>query len=250
MRLFELLIKEYEFPDIKSSETKSQDYYDYDDPDAFLTNRGNNNDADTPNLGHKRIKKDPKVQSLGTGYFSSVYSHEDTPHDVVKFSRHGIEDDNETDGFQAFMLALAFNKDAQSNIYFPKFRSIRKIEHKGNTSFIARMEKLVRLMDLNIDELEAVCTRMFTEERADLIMSQETHYDRVRSLSRTVGEAVKHQYKREDIIDEEFIKAARWLQDLAKRRKIDIDLHFENMMIRRTPYGPQLVLSDPLGLSD
>ena len=51
------------------------------------------------------------------------------------------------------------------------------------------------------------------------------------------------------IQDKKFLEAIEFLQETAKNANYEFDLHRENMMIRRTSVGVQLVLNDPLGFS-
>jgi len=47
------------------------------------------------------------------------------------------------------------------------------------------------------------------------------------------------------IINEDWLEAYNWVQSVAKKEGWYMDLHSENWMFRRTPYGPQLVIIDP-----
>jgi hypothetical protein len=50
-----------------------------------------------------------------------------------------------------------------------------------------------------------------------------------------------------EIEDDQFKQAVEFLRNAAEKSEFDPDLHYNNMMIRRTSVGPQLVINDPLG---
>ena len=116
MRLYELF--EHEFPQAKERNVKdAPDLYNYDHEDAWWD--------DEDERPEKNKAADHKIKNLGTGAFASAYQHKDNPYDVAK----GSKASKEPDGFRAFYDAIAKNKDAQSNPYFPRFRAMSK--YKG-----------------------------------------------------------------------------------------------------------------------
>lgn len=240
MRLFELL-NEYEMPPIKTVKREPTYFYDYSKEDYAM------DQAPDERSGTDRIKKDPKLKTLGAGYFSSVYAHDDNPHDVMKFPRKEASK-SDTDGFRIFISALAKDKEMQSNPYFPRFRMIRKFEHGDEHSYTARMERLFPLEDLEMEDLYSIVERIYDDELATYL------YDRAslphlfyKQLAKAVSNTVESKWHVENITDAHFAEATDWIHDLAEREGFYVDLHFNNMMVRRTPYGSQLVLSDPLG---
>jgi hypothetical protein len=240
MRLFELL-QEYEMPPVKTVSREPIYYYDYSKEDFAM------DQAPGERSGTDRIKKNPKVKTLGAGYFSSVYAHDDNPHDVMKFPRKEFNK-TDTDGFRVFISALAEDKEMQSNPYFPRFRMIRKFEKGDEHSYTARMERLFPLDSLETEDLYSIIERIYDDETAAYL------YDRAslphlyfKQVATIVSNTVEKGWHLEKVSDPLFTEAADWLYELGQKEGFYIDLHFNNMMVRRTPYGSQLVISDPLG---
>lgn len=242
MRLFELFLKEYEIPDVKTSKQEPIYYYDYSKED-FAVDK-----APGEKSGTDRIKKNPKVKTLGAGYFSSVYAHDDNPHDVMKFPRKEYNK-GDVDGFRIFMSALAADKEMQSNPYFPRFRMIRKFEKGKEHSYTARMERLFPLESLEVEDLYSILERIYSDEFAKEVLdrSNTPQLYFFKQVAKTVGHTVEKGWDLEKVTDPLFEQAADWIHELGLREGFYVDLHFNNMMVRRTPYGSQLVLSDPLG---
>ena len=174
----------------------------------------------------------------------------------------------EPDGFRAFYDALAKNKEAQSNPYFPRFRAMSKYKGQDDRkSYIARMEPLEKYQSLSSGEREALLNRLFSDHGKDVIKhyfaeehphhpnkylaDEELHEMNI--LAWAIREAVENDMwgdeLRWEIEDDQFKEAVAFLRDTAKSIGYDNDLHYNNLMIRRTSVGAQLVINDPFGMS-
>jgi len=251
------IIKEYEFPQAKERNVKdAPDIYNYDHEDAYWD--------DEDERPEKNKAQNPKTKNLGTGAFASAYRHKDNPFDVVK----GSKASKEPDGFRAFYDAIAKDKDAQSNPYFPRFRAMSKYKGQDDRkSYIARMEPLEKYQSLSLGEREALLNRLFSDHGKDVMkhyFAEEHPYNEHRWLDDEdlysmevlawgIREAIENDLwgdeLRWEIEDDQFKEAVEFLRNTAKEIGYDNDLHYNNLMIRRTSVGAQLVINDPFGMS-
>ena len=264
MRLHELV--EHTFPQIKTHQRRTPpDLYNYEDDDAIHA------DEDDPTEWNPHAEN-PDIKNLGTGAFASAYQHKDTPHDVTKGSKASYV----PDGFQALFTALSKDKEAQANPYFPRFRSINKFQgeveaghnpdQKKRSSYVLKVEKLEPYKKLSEKEREMLVNKIFNEHGEDVI----NHYweEETRNAQNPRGQPQRFPGEKfawairaclegdtwEDelrwtIEDKKFEQAIEFLQKAAEESGYRFDLHADNLMVRRTSVGVQLVLNDPLGFS-
>ncbi len=260
MKLYEI-IQEHEFPKAKThiKNVNVPDLYDYEHEDAYQ------DEGDEPPEKGNPHAKNPDIETLGTGVFATAYQHKDTPHDVTKASKAT----SVPDGFQALFTALSKDKEAQANPYFPRFRSINKFKHKysAKQSYVVKVETLEPYKNLSGKEREMLVNKLFDEHGEDVINhyweedTRDRHHPRGRpemaageKLAWAIRACVEGDEGWEDelrwtIEDKKFEQAIEFLQKAAKEYDYNLDLHRENIMIRRTSVGIQLVLNDPLGFS-
>ena len=198
----------------------------------------------------KKVKKPPvvpgdteKFKRLGSGYFSVVGVSDDSPQDVVKVNMYG----DLKDGYNAFVKALIDNERARNSVLFPRIRSVRELKTPEDEypRLLVRMERLEPLFNLGIEELRHMVARYTSAKVEDL----EYNNDKFDMINLFVDIIRGDSLVSAKVTDTKLKNAIQWLQEIAQEEKFFFDLHSENMMVRRTPYGPQLVLSDPLGLS-
>ena len=208
--------------------------------------------------------KPKDVKHAGEGSFANVWHNpQKTPHDIRKISTGA--DRHELDGFYFYMLALAKHSD-NTNPYFPRFRAIKIYTDRhgelgvgtGNrpTDYItysAQIEKLTTLSSLSKTEKRSILFRLFGDRQHrgknanNFIEKQLSNHQPYgykilgiirMSLSTNLG-IIKL------IVDEDFKNAIKFLKEIHEYESVEYDIHDDNIMIRRTPYGPQLVFSDP-----
>ena len=242
MRAHEILT-EHEFPEIevRKPRKKPVDIYDYDDVD-----RHNRNAASFGGeLEDEKPLKNPKAKRLGSGTFSSAYVNQDTPQDVTKGSQLA----KQPDGFQALFTALSKDEDAQDNPYFPRFRQIRTYsnKHEGDkqrTSYVVRVEKLEPFTNLSRAERNMLTDKIFTTKGQEEYVDDEGLAWGIYAAS--IG---RKSLTGIEIRDPDFLDAMIFLDEVVEKYEYGLDLHNENIMIRRTSVGPQIVLNDPLGFA-
>ena len=238
---------EYQFPEIKTRTLKRAP------PDHYfqgMTDSGK--DAYIPpdaQLTLPRVMRNKKVRHFGTGSFASTYGHRDNPHDIRKLStKQQVKD---YDGFWTFILALSKHKD-NDNPYFPRFRSITNYEGAHDQgSYSVQMERLYHIDSLKPREVETLISNIYgidNWKRLVLMISNDAVTLPNDSISKTFVNVIRntfHQTKYMDlIIDENMRNAVQFITSIPGGH---MDIHSANIMIRNTPYGKQLVFSDPKG---
>lgn len=178
---------------------------------------------------------------LGRGRFSKVMGMKKDPHMVQKktIMKVGNPHPTQEDGFTAYIDLLLAN-DLMDNIHFPKVYEDSKVTDKtGTERHKYTMERLVELSALSDEEIESIGTTHFHR----MVYSPE-------SIAEKIDEACQNNYGRKTFIKLESLRdACEIVQEIAEASRFRLDLHEGNVMARRTPYGLQLVISDPLGHS-
>jgi hypothetical protein len=202
-------------------------------------------------------KTQPK---LGGGYFGKVYDQPESELGIgtaKKISRFD-QDKPTLDGYYAYINRLMSLKDENDNPYLPQIYNANVVKPKrGAPYFELDMEKLSPWPDLSEDELLTIFSRALDVEvnsmgqfsqlvgrkgipPKDVIMN-----DLLRYLTKTLKDPNHKDIKGNSIKDPQLIEAINIIRYLEKTGYGE-DLHAGNIMVRRTKYGPQLVLTDPL----
>lgn len=187
------------------------------------------------NMAHA-AKRSP--DELGRGMYSKVTPSED-PHMVDKTSIRplGPAHRSKADGF-AFFVNILVENDLMDNIHFPKVYKSAKTTDSTNT----------HRHGFTIEKLEPI-DNLSDEEFNSLI---ETHMLRpcasTTVLADQLNDACNNAYGRKNYIRMESLRdACEILDEIDDVSDFRMDLHDGNIMVRRTPHGPQLVFSDPFG---
>lgn len=235
MRAYEIL-NEYEFPEIKARKPRTRI------PDR----------AKAPLQSSPSSRSDPNIERLGRGSFSTAYVHKDAPQDVTKGSRA----QNEPDGYEIFFRGLAADKNVQANPYFPRFRNINTFSSKDSTeagayggpvtSYMVKIERLWPLFHLSRSEEKMLLGKMFTRRAHD-------YFGKAMTIDSMIDNVITDMKKINDewVKDPHLLEALLFIRTLAAKYSYHVDLlTSNNIMIRRTSVGPQVVINDPLGWSD
>lgn len=177
---------------------------------------------------------------LGRGVFSKVTPDPTDPHMVRKQTKVpiGKQHKDKADGFNAYVKMIIDNH-LMDNIHFPKVYKVdNKTDQNGTQRHKYQIERLQEITSLSKEEFEALV---------------ETHLLRpvhnAEQLAERIDGACTSEYERNLYIRMESLKDAcetiDMLDDVSDFR---LDIHEGNLMVRRTPYGPQLVISDPFGM--
>jgi len=219
----------------------------------------------------KSIRGD--VSYVGGGSYAEVWANNQrTPQDVRKISKTSKR--HQIDGFYFFMMELE-KHDENSNPYFPRFRSIKIYTDEGpkhraskldSMTYSTQIERLTHLSKLSEDQIKAIVRRIFGVSRLDS-RAKDIIYN-IMQLNKTwdlallgLIEATRKglmgtsppsppnkelQWFVKQIQDQDFVQALQFIIDVKIKHGLHFDLHDDNIMVRQSPYGGQLVFSDPL----
>ena len=188
------------------------------------------------NVRHSRVSKD----ELGRGAFSKVTPDHNDPHLVKKtnITPLGKQHADKADGFEQF-VRLIDESGMNENIHFPRiYRATKVTDAQGTHRSSYSMEKLEPIKSLSFEDSKTLEQTHMTEGYSEDASLSDRLYDACRSPS-----ARERYVKMESL--KEACEALYEMDDVSDFR---LDIHKDNIMVRRTPYGVQLVFSNPFGL--
>lgn len=207
-------------------------------------------DSQDPDLTDE--ERNPKIRA---GYYSHVKPHPN-PHMINKIN---TAQDN---AYSLFIKFLTNNENAKDNIHFPRIHEIKKFTKNGNHSVIQYvMEKLhMTLYDYirdDLDNLEMLCNIYLKDSIAE-------KYTELKNDKKKLTLFLRQNYSIpvpfvQDILNPENIKLESFKEALyilkgflKQATKIGhrVDLHGNNLMVRLTNTGPQIVIIDPVSNND
>ena len=209
-----------------------------------------------------------RLQRIGQGYYSDVYSVKDNPHEVIKHSSAvtGVkafekEPDLYSDydeGFKYYAEAILADNSAAMNPYFPRIRAynINNKEHKYVIETLQPINSVIHWVDPEEDSEEFKHQISIVDSLGEQIFSNWeaiTHYRHnntgATKLLSTIIEYIGYvcggsHYG--SIKDANLIQAISLIREIkSKNRTLIVDIHKENLMFRMTRNGVQLVITDP-----
>lgn len=220
--------------------------YTFPEPKVKVISKERLPDLDRQSARDKNIKP-ISTDPLKQGYFSKVFHNPvRSPHDVRKISQlQHIED---IDGFYFYMRELYHHSD-NSNPYFPRFREITLYTIPGSgkqtskeIAYSVKMERLYHLDQLSEEETNALGTKIYGPSDRTYILT---------NIIDTVIQLIHDNAQtKSKVVDKHLIAATKFIMRVSKKHNLEIDIHDGNIMVRRTPYGPQLVITDPLSFQN
>ncbi len=217
---------------------------------------------------YKAMKKlhpqDTENMEIHGGGSARTYIDNDEPGTATRITRK-VEDVKQ-DSYFKYISAIAKSDRIQRNPFFPKIYGVQVLGDKqGNQMYKVEMERLLDFDTLSAEECVMLGERLFfnfagfakeyVARRKEVVPSQ--HRDKVSLKSKgtagfvllkamekccTYGESVATYIK-----DPKLKEAMIILRDLIKKDSdVSPDFHDGNIMVRRGPGGPQLVLTDPV----
>lgn len=246
--------------------------------------RDYNDETDHSLLGkiRNRIKNqpNPKLKTIGAGSYAHAFSQDNKP-EITKIGRTKRNQPT-LDGHMIYLDTIAKNDRMSSNPYFPRVYK-RKTYQDG--SYSLEMEKLERLQSLELEQILSIGENIFDYWPQDLdelfVDMQSTignyyndlrhKYDSIQGeegtdenkefykkkylvqlisqyITRRILKVTQKQEKTK-IKDAKLLQAIGLLRVIIRKyadRNINLDIHDQNLMARITPYGAQLVFTDPL----
>lgn len=199
---------------------------------------------------HHEYDEANKGKEGGRGVFSNVRADKKDPH-MMRKNHHGpvtvdMERNYIQDGYVGFINHLIENKLVGQYVNLPRVYDIKELTDKqGKKVFTYTIEKLLSHNDISEKELVQVIENTLDHVPPTLSDDYSSH-----GMNRWFGDelesAIFNNYRH--VIDEEMKKSLQVIRDIVKANghEMSIDLNSGNIMYRRTPYGLQAVLSDPL----
>ena len=183
-----------------------------------------------------------KPNVLGAGLFSKAVHDKKDSHMVRK--SHTAPDAG--DGFVPFAEYLA-KSGYMDHPNLPKIYEIRDIEDRaGSRVYSYTIEQLLPYSKFSVKALIPIAEKTF---KMDAFTEKDLSSSKALTgkFGSILADAVAYGDTR-DIIDDNVIVACGVLRNFLKTfdgAATTLDLHSGNLMYRRTPYGLQLVISDP-----
>jgi hypothetical protein len=197
----------------------------------------------TDGYGWEDRDKDDK---LGSGLYYAAYDDEDDPHMIKKISTQPTYPSDGKDGNEEYIAAIVKHKLSGNNIWVPRvydFTTIKDANRSKHYEFT--LERLVESGDVMEDEVMGGIMNAFgpSFEYESKDRSQDA-----RHITDEVGKHIHWMIRTKDISTDnpDLTEAIEVLAEACGKYTSRIDLHWGNIMYRRTPYGAQLVINDPL----
>lgn len=175
------------------------------------------------------------------GAYGRVYS-KPNEHTLTKIPHQA----KESDPYFYYISYVAKNKLAQSNPFFPRVYEIKQWKDtNGYSKYKIEIERLVSLEEVEPEIIENMCYNLFSKEDVEHSFNTVKDWHTTASefwptiLALLISSCIEESLPP---LDSNLSKACKILNKIQKEHFLD--LHFGNIMIRRSPY-PQLVIVDP-----
>lgn len=154
--------------------------------------------------------------------------------------------ENELDAYYVYIKTI--QNEASGNPWYPRVYSINTTKDKENTiSYNIKLEHLKEFKELTSEEIINLAQNIFHEDDVRDKFKQNRipvpNYITASILAQMIRDVVKGKIQ---TTDEKLIEAAKVINQLIKKYRFGNDITYRNIMVRRTQYGYQLVLVDPL----
>lgn len=190
---------------------------------------------------------------LGDGSFSRAREDKKNPHSVVKHSKLPLRFQ---EGFNLFATYVATTPGAMDNVHIPKVYKISKYTDKnGKHIDVYDVEKLIDGGSITEKEFKYMLESYFDTSDSKLARIIERNGYTEYVLAEVIEFSVLSDEYAKKIISTELQKAVVIVRNAVEYANNNLDtfsvsartdLHNENIMYRRTPFGVQCVISDPI----
>lgn len=209
------------------------------------------------------------IQQLGSGYYAVVYEKPDNPENTVtkvgKFDLKKDYDGEYSDSYVNFIMELQKNPRAADNPFFPQVYQIKFYNQKDQLmKYSAELEKLKPFDEdkyYDTDSVEKAMNHLENEPQSSFTeviraLKRIAKFNTEEFFSETldafgeigISSVLTHfltnfvQYRVYPPKTPQAADAVKIIHQLPG----NFDLHSRNVMYRRSPYGLQLVFTDPL----
>lgn len=186
---------------------------------------------------------------LGAGSYGTAYDTPKTPTGMNIVTKIHRMFSPSQDGYVNFLKQLKRITADHPNPYLPQIYSVTVKDQGKESVAVVEMEKLQPALSLSIQQIRNIFTKLGQGSLRGFELpnpgDDKSHVKHLKKLEEWVDEAVMHP-KEHQWLDPEFLEACELIHRLDKHDLGLIDISLGNIMYRATPYGPQLVITDPL----
>lgn len=182
----------------------------------------------------EKLRQEPEHQYMGSGYNAYAYK-KDSQHELNTVRRVS----SKLDGGAVYHQAILKNPQIQNNPFIPR---IWESENE-NGLVQTQMEKLYPIYHRSIMNNE-VLMRSLWELYFNIPYPEKG--DIPYEISEILDYAAGYSVDSKNIESPSLIQALEFIAKIAKKARLETDIHSENIMWRISGYMPQLVIIDPI----
>lgn len=207
-------------------------------------------------------------EEIGSGMYATAFSTPQEPGTVRKMMTDP-QRDLKGDAYFQYVNLIAKNDRMTKNLYFPKIfdiqvRSFYRKDFTGNENlgteyvYAVDMERLLPFSSLSSEEARMLGNKMFFDferkHRPNRVVSGTAKIDYRHELSGRIEDTFmgKGPYMDSDLTatvikDKHYKQAVTLIKGMIEKSEgMHQDMHDENIMVRRGPGGPHIVITDPV----
>ena len=178
------------------------------------------------------------------GHYGRVYDKPDQ-HTLTKIPHKA----SKKDGYLNYIRHIVNNKLAQQNPFFPRVYEVKEWKDKtGHVKYKIELERLFPVEKEDVEVIKGICENLFSEHKIDKALRQVTSWgqnDERKTWSIVLSILIEECIhgivsSKNDLLN----SACNEIQSRLLNKNL-LDLHYGNIMIRKSPY-PQVVIVDPL----
>lgn len=216
----------------------------------------------------RRGSQQPKspIERVGRGSYADAYKHKKRPGTILKVGRYSSSP--QSDGYLSYINEIISTNEMATNPYFPRIYDVRVYptlpdwerpkRDQPAGEYVIEMERLEPTTVLSSAEVSAIGRKIFKSWNEEAMKSHGRTYNdgeddqqirlyRARYLAVHMSAAVgKYGPNIHDVHDEKLLEAIELIERVSAKPGMFLDMHEDNIMVRRTSIGPQLVIIDPL----
>jgi hypothetical protein len=207
--------------------------------------------ADTSKLNHYSNNPNHKVKELGRGAEAVVYhkNHESWQGTVKKWLKN-----EDADVTKCGVILYLIQGDKAENIHAPKVYDIKQIKTPLNIDedrcdYLITMEKLTPLSSIDPQILPAVFGSILETHEELSIIGRDAFTACVKIRQAVIaGQDSLKLGSKSFPFNQSFRQLQTIIMDSFHKSSGNpkVDIHDDNVMVRLTKFGPQLVISDPI----
>jgi len=202
---------------------------------------------------NRQGRTETSPERIGRGAYGSVFDQPNADVDhVLKISRSSGTSNEEPDGYASYIERIL----NLHNPYFPQIGEFKVLRNRdtGRDMYKTRIETLAPLQTLTDQEVQMLWKRIFGDHTRRTTIDRSDRDSALDYIMQVIRAAVAgydmdgYWVDVDNIADPSFIEALNVIRQIKNddpEHELGSDIHYGNVMVRRTKYGPQLVITDP-----